>query len=85
MKSLQQAVINQMKKGILVFVGGRGGKVGMLFISPFSTTARFSKFDIRNVILFQIKVFGKSIKETTVVRYFIKVTVRLSFALLLRH
>ena len=32
-----------------------------------------------NVILFQTKVFGKNIKETTVARYFMKVTVRSSF------
>ena len=33
----------------------------------------------KNVILFQIKVFGRNIKETTLARYFIKGTVRLSF------
>ena len=35
---------------------------------------KFSKFDTGNAILFQIKVFGRSIKETTVAKYFIKVT-----------
>ena len=32
-----------------------------------------------NVILFQIKVNARSIKETTLARYFIKVTARPSF------
>ena len=50
------------------------------YVSSFSTnSARFSKFDSRNVILFQIKVSGRNIKETSLVRYFIKVTAHLSF------
>ena len=52
----------------------------MLFISLFSTSsAKFNEFDSGNVILFQIKVFGRNIKETTLPRYFVKVTVRPSF------
>ena len=52
----------------------------ILFVSSFTTSsARFSEFDSRNVILFQIKVFGRYIKETTLIRYFIKVTARPSF------
>ena len=52
----------------------------ILFISSFSTnSARFSEFDAGNVILFQIKVFGRNIKETALTRYFIKVTARPSF------
>ena len=35
-------------------------------MSSFSTSsAKFNKFEDRNVILIQIKVFGKNIKETT--------------------
>ena len=52
------------------------------FVTSFTTSsARFSVFDIQNVILFQTKVFGRNIKETTttLARYFIKVTVRPSF------
>ena len=37
------------------------------------------QFDASNVILFQIKVFSKNIKETTLVSYFTKVTARSSF------
>ena len=52
----------------------------ILFVSSFTTSsARFSVFDIQNVALFQTKVFGRNIKETTLARYFIKVTVRPSF------
>ena len=49
----------------------------ILFIISFSTSsAKFSKFDAANVILFQMKVFGRNIKEITLGRYFIKVTTR---------
>ena len=41
--------------------------------------AKFSEFNAGNVILFQIKVFGGNIKETTLARYFIKVTAHRSF------
>ena len=52
----------------------------MLFESSFTTSfARFSEFDSRNVILLQIKLFGRNIKETTLASYFIKVTARPSF------
>ena len=52
----------------------------MLFIGSFTIIcARFSKFDAANVNLFQTKVFDRKIKETTLVRYFIKVTARPSF------
>ena len=40
---------------------------------------RFNKFDVGKLILFQIKVFTGNIKETTLARYFIKVTERPSF------
>ena len=47
-------------------------------MSSFSTSsAKFSKFDAGNMILFQIKVFGTNIKEMTPARYFIKITARL--------
>ena len=73
-RSLQQVVINQMEKGILV------NFLDILFVSSFTTNStRFSNFDIRNMILFQMKVFGRNIKETTLARYFIKVTGRPSF------
>ena len=40
----------------------------MLFIRSFTiTSARFSEFDDGNMILFQIKVFGRNIKETALV------------------
>ena len=45
-----------------------------------NSCARFTKFYARNVILFQIKVKAINIKETTLARYFMKVTVRPSFA-----
>ena len=48
----------------------------ILFVRLFTTSSvRFSKFDSRSVILFQINVFGGNIKETTLARCFIKVTV----------
>ena len=49
-------------------------------MSSFSTSsAKFSKFDAGKVLLFQIKVFGRNIKETMLARYFIKVTARPGF------
>ena len=44
-----------------------------------TSSARFSLFDARDVILFQIKTFGRNMKETTLARYYIKVTTRSSF------
>ena len=62
--------MNRIERGILV----------IFWISSFNTiSARFSKFDARNVILFQFKVFGRNIKETTAARCFIKVIARPSF------
>ena len=54
----------------------------MFITSSFTTSsARFNKFDVGNVIIFQIiKVFGKNIKETALARSFIKLNVRPSFA-----
>ena len=73
-KSVNQTAKNWIEKGILV------NFLEILFISGFFTsTARFSKFDAENVILFQIKVFDRNIKETTLERYFIKVTTRPRF------
>ena len=52
----------------------------MLFISSFSVSSgKFSELDAGNVVLFHVKFFGRNIKETTLARYFIKVTSRLSF------
>ena len=51
----------------------------ILFVSSFATSsASFSKLDSR-MFLFQIKVFGRNIRETTQPRYFIKVTACPSF------
>ena len=51
----------------------------LLFISSFFTSSvKFSEFDAGNVILFQIKVFSRNIKET-MLWYFIKVNARPSF------
>ena len=44
-----------------------------------TSCARFSVFYARNVVLFQIKVNARNIKETTLARYFTKVTARPSF------
>ena len=52
-------------------------------MSSFSTSsAKFSEFDAWNMILFQIKVFGRNIKMTTLAKYFIKVTAWPGFTLL---
>ena len=52
----------------------------MLFRVSFSTSSeKFNKFDAGNMILFQIKVFARNIKETLLARYFIKVTAGPSF------
>ena len=52
----------------------------ILFRGSFSdSSAEFSKCDAGNVILYQIKVFARNIKETMPARYFIKVTARPSF------
>ena len=57
MHSLQQAMIHLIEKRILVTF------LEIIFIRLFITSsARSSKFDHRNVILFQIKVFGGNIK-----------------------
>ena len=49
-------------------------------MGSFTTScARFNEFYAGNVILFQIKVNARNIKETTLARYFIKVTARPSF------
>ena len=45
--------------------------------------ARFSVFYAGNVILFQIKVNARNIKEATLARYFIKIPVRPSFTRLI--
>ena len=67
-------VINWIEKEISV------NFLEIFFVRSFTiSSARFSEFDSRNVILFQIKVFGSNIKETTLARYFIKVAARPSF------
>ena len=47
--------------------------------SFFTSSAKFSEFDAGNVILFQIKVFSRNMKETTLARFFKKVTARTNF------
>ena len=47
---------------------------------PFLNVKAKSNFDSNNAILFQIKLFGKNNKETTLASHFIKVTLRPSFA-----
>ena len=67
-------MINYTEKGTLV------NFLEILFISPFTTSSeRFTEYDTRNVVSFQIEVSGKNIKETTLAKHFIKVTVSLSF------
>ena len=44
-----------------------------------TSSGKFSKFDAGDVILFEIKVFSRNMKEATLARCFIKVTVRPSF------
>ena len=47
----------------------------ILFLSLFAiSSGKFNKFDASNAILFQIQVFGKDIKKTTLVSYITKVT-----------
>ena len=51
-----------------------------LLISTFIISfGRFSEFDAGNVILLQIKIFGRNVTETMLARYFIKVTARPGF------
>ena len=52
----------------------------ILFIDLFNTSsARSSEFNGGNVILSQIKVKAGNIKETTLAKYFVKVTAHPSF------
>ena len=52
----------------------------ILFVRSFTTSsAEFSEFDSQNMILLQIKVFGRNIKETTLATYFLKLTARPTF------
>ena len=51
-----------------------------IFKFSFSASlTKLTKFDAGNVFLFQIKVFARNTKETTLARYFIKVTARPCF------
>ena len=64
-------MIDRKEKGILVNV------FKMLFVSWFTTSsARFSEFDSWKVIIFQVIVFGRNTKDTTLVKHFSKVNVR---------
>ena len=60
------------------------GILGNLFVDTFQRLifyqlCNIQQFDAGNVILFQIKVFGRNIKETKLARYLKKVTARPSF------
>ena len=57
----------------------RNRNIGTFFVDTlqrliFYQLVKFSKFDVGSAILFQIKVFARNIKETTLGRCFIKVT-----------
>ena len=76
LKSLQEPDNNRSdrKRNICKFV------LQIFFVSSFTiSSASFSEFDNLNMILFQIKVFGRNIAETTLASYFIKVTAHSSF------
>ena len=67
-------MIKKKKKGILI------NFLEIPFVNLFATSsARFIEFATRNLVLFQIKVFGRNVKETTLARYFIKVNACPSF------
>ena len=67
-------MVNWIQKGLIVKF------LETLFASSFCTNSvKFREFDTRNLILFQIKVFGVNIKETTLAKYFMKVTLHPSF------
>ena len=53
--------------------------IGKYFSRYSSSPVSFSEFDAGNAMLFQIEVVGRKIKETTLVRHFIKVTGHPSF------
>ena len=44
------------------------------FSSSTNSSGKFSHFDATKAILFHVKVFGGKTKETTLTRYFTKVT-----------
>ena len=67
-------MVNWIQKGLIVKF------LETLFASSFCTNSvKFREFDTRNLVLFQIKVFGVNIKETTLAKYFMKVTLHPSF------
>ena len=51
----------------------------VFFIGFTASPTSFREFDARNAILFQIKIFGRKVKVTTLARFFIKVNVLPSF------
>ena len=56
------------------------GILVIFFVDIFQLPAsKFNKFDTGNMILSEIKVFARNFKETTLARYFRKVTTRTSF------
>ena len=56
-------MVNWVQKGLIVKF------LETVFASSFCTNSvKFREFDTRNLVLFQIKVFGVNIKETTLER-----------------
>ena len=50
-----------------------------MFLEIYCSPESFGEFDARNAILFQIKVFGKKLKVTTLARFFTKVNAHPNF------
>ena len=67
-------MISRIEKLILVII--LGDYLFNYFITSFR---RFRKFDARNAVLLQIKVFDGKMKETTIATFFLKVTARPAF------
>ena len=70
-KSLHLRAINWREKGRLVFFFEN-----TLDKLIYHQLCKISKSDAGNVILFQIKAFGRNVKDTVLARYFKKVTAR---------
>ena len=67
-------MIKWMEKGILVIFFG-----DTLHKLIFYRLCKIQQINAGNLILYQIKVFGRNIKETTLARHFIKVIARPRF------
>ena len=67
-------MISRIEKLILVII--LGDYLFNYFITSFR---RFRKFDARNAVLLQIKVFDGKMKETIIATFFLKVAARPAF------